>query len=39
MGDRICLALGRRMGLPVLTADRAWLDAAEALGVTVETIR
>lgn len=24
LGDRYCLALGRRLGLPVLTADRAW---------------
>lgn len=28
--DRACLALGRRLGLPVLTTDRAWkgLDVA-----------
>jgi len=25
LGDRACLALGRRLGLPVLTADRTWL--------------
>ncbi len=25
LGDRACLALGRRLGLPVLTTDRAWL--------------
>ncbi len=24
LGDRACLALGRRRGLPVLTADSAW---------------
>lgn len=24
LGDRCCLALGMRMRLPVLTADRAW---------------
>lgn len=24
LGDRACLALARRQGLPVLTADRAW---------------
>lgn len=39
LGDRICLALARRTGLPALTADRSWLDVAAALGVTVEAIR
>ena len=39
MGDRICLALARRTGLPALTADRIWLEAAGPLGVTVESIR
>lgn len=39
LGDRICLALARRTGLPALTADRSWLKAASALGVTVEVIR
>ncbi|MBI3392784.1 MAG: type II toxin-antitoxin system VapC family toxin [Nitrospirae bacterium] len=24
LGDRACMALGRRLGLPVLTADRIW---------------
>ncbi|MBD0021417.1 PIN domain-containing protein [Gordonia pseudamarae] len=24
LGDRLCLALGHRRALPVLTADRAW---------------
>ncbi|MFT3886904.1 MAG: type II toxin-antitoxin system VapC family toxin [Arachnia sp.] len=24
LGDRLCVALGRRLGLAVLTADRAW---------------
>ncbi len=24
LGDRLCLALGRRLGAPVLTADRSW---------------
>jgi PIN domain nuclease of toxin-antitoxin system len=27
LADRACLALGRRLGLPVLTADRAWANA------------
>jgi PIN domain nuclease of toxin-antitoxin system len=39
LGDRICLALARRTGLPALTADRSWLEVAAELGVTVETIR
>ena len=39
LGDRICLALARRTGLPALTADRSWLGVAADLGVTVEVIR
>lgn len=39
MGDRMCLALARRTGLPALTADRTWSEAAGPLGVTVEVIR
>ncbi len=26
LGDRCCLALGRRLAVPVLTADRAWSE-------------
>lgn len=26
LGDRLCLALGNRLDVPVLTADRAWGD-------------
>src|SRR5215218_5473291 len=26
LGDSACLALGKRLGLPVYTADRAWAD-------------
>lgn len=37
LGDRACLALGKALGLPVLTADRAW--ARLKLGVTVRMIR
>lgn len=37
LGDRSCLALGLRLGLPVLTADRAWSHVP--VGVTVEVIR
>jgi PIN domain nuclease of toxin-antitoxin system len=39
LGDRICLALARRTGLPALTADQSWSSIADGLGVTVETIR
>jgi len=39
LGDRFCLALARQDGLPALTADRQWLQVAEAAGVTVTTIR
>ena len=32
LGDRICLALGRRLDLPVMTADRAWVELEEGPG-------
>jgi PIN domain nuclease of toxin-antitoxin system len=37
LGDRACLALARREGLPALTADRRW--AEESVGVDVRLIR
>jgi ribonuclease VapC len=37
LGDRACLGLARRLGLPALTADRAWLDVNS--GVEVRAIR
>jgi len=37
LGDRACLALGRKRGIPVLTADRAWLELRA--GVEVQVIR
>jgi ribonuclease VapC len=37
LGDRACLALAERLGVPVLTADRAWQGLQ--LGVTVRVIR
>lgn len=37
LGDRACLALAQREGLPVLTADRAWVELS--LGVDVILVR
>lgn len=37
LGDRACLALGMTLGLPVLTADRAW-DELD-IGVEVQLLR
>jgi PIN domain nuclease of toxin-antitoxin system len=37
LGDRICLALAEREGLPALTSDRAWAEAL--LGVEIVAIR
>ena len=37
LADRACLALARRLEIPVLTADRDWADLN--LGVTVQLIR
>lgn len=39
LGDRFCLALGRQLACPVLTADRAWAKVADAVGVEVRLIR
>jgi ribonuclease VapC len=39
VGDRACLALGKRLGLPVMTADRVWLELEDALGVEVYAFR
>lgn len=39
LGDRVCLALAQREGLPALTADRAWRDIGQAIGVSVTLIR
>jgi ribonuclease VapC len=37
LGDRACLALGDRLGYPVVTADRAW--ASLDVGVEIMMIR
>lgn len=39
LGDRFCLALAERDGLPAWTADRQWQLVAEAVGVHVKVIR
>ena len=39
LGDRCCLALAKREGLPALTAERRWPSIAAAAGVAVEVIR
>jgi ribonuclease VapC len=39
LGDRACLALAAALGLPAVTADRAWNSVAEAVGVQVTPIR
>jgi ribonuclease VapC len=39
LGDRACLALARRLGVPALTAERRWADVAEAAGVEVRLLR
>jgi ribonuclease VapC len=37
LGDRSCLALGLRLRLPVITADRAWTQLQ--IGVSIRSIR
>ena len=37
LGDRACIALGERLGYPVVTADRVW--ASLDLGVEIVVIR
>jgi PIN domain nuclease of toxin-antitoxin system len=39
LGDRSCLALAAKLGLPAITADRAWARIADAVGVEVRVIR
>jgi ribonuclease VapC len=39
LGDRFCLALALRDGLPAMTADKQWLTIADAVGVQIVTIR
>nr|WP_317893909.1 type II toxin-antitoxin system VapC family toxin [uncultured Sphingomonas sp.] len=39
LGDRFCLALAKRDGLPAWTADRKWKEIAAAAEVKVVTVR
>jgi PIN domain nuclease of toxin-antitoxin system len=39
LGDRACLTLGRRLGSPVLTTDRAWGKLDVDLEVEIRVIR
>lgn len=39
LGDRFCLALALREGLPALTADRQWAAIAGTIGAQVVLIR
>ena len=38
-GDRCCLALGRRLGLPVVHAEQRWQELAEDLRLDLVLIR
>lgn len=38
-GDRACLALGQKLAVPVITADKAWSKVAHDLGLRVEQFR
>ena len=37
LGDRACLALARRLGVPALTADQAWKGVS--VGVDIQVVR
>ena len=39
LGDRACLALAGALDLPAVTADVAWADLADQLGVEVVLVR
>jgi ribonuclease VapC len=39
LGDRFCLALALRDGLPAWTADRQWRTVSDATGVEIVVIR
>ncbi len=39
IGDRACLALALRLGVPALTADHSWERVAAIVGVEIDLIR
>jgi len=39
LGDRFCLALAMREGLPAWTADKQWASVAKGIGINVVVIR
>ncbi len=39
LGDRFCLALAKRLGVPAYTADKAWRDIAADVAAKVVIIR
>jgi PIN domain nuclease of toxin-antitoxin system len=39
LGDRGCIAVAKRLRLPVLTADRLWADLDLDLGIEIRMIR
>ena len=39
LGDRFCLALAKRDGLPAMTADKQWRTIADEAGVNIAVIR
>lgn len=39
LGDRLCLAVGQRLKMPILTADRPWVQAAPVLALDIRCIR
>jgi ribonuclease VapC len=39
LGDRACLALAGRLDLPVMTADRVWVELEAVLGLKIYSFR
>lgn len=39
MGDRYCLALGKKLQLPIYTGDHIWKQLESVLGITINLIR
>ena len=39
LGSRVCLALGQRTEMTILTADRSWLAIADRVGTQIEFVR